>query len=137
MAFEITKWCMICTTICVVLLSAMTMYVVGEPQVPCFFIFGDSIVDNGNNNNLVTLAKSNFLPYGIDTPTCTPTGRFTNNRTIVDITGHSLPLIIIQKCYSFKVQIVQNACNIYILFLLLVVCTLIRSMFPMCFSCCA
>lgn len=106
MAFEITKWCMVCTTISVFLLSALPIWAVGEPQVPCFFIFGDSIVDSGNNNNLVTLAKSNFLPYGIDTPNRRPTGRFTNNRTIVDITGHSLPLIINQKCYSFQVHLV-------------------------------
>ncbi|KAK1375447.1 GDSL-lipase protein [Heracleum sosnowskyi] len=90
MAFEITKWCMVCTAVSVVLLCTLTIRVVGEPQVPCFFIFGDSIVDNGNNNNLVTLAKSNYPPYGVDTPTRRPTGRFTNNRTIVDITGELL-----------------------------------------------
>ncbi|KAL7200067.1 hypothetical protein ACSBR2_022221 [Camellia fascicularis] len=55
-----------------------------EPLVPCFFIFGDSLVDNGNNNGiLLTLAKSNYYPYGIDFPQGT-TGRFTNGRTYVD-----------------------------------------------------
>ncbi|KAL0312880.1 UNVERIFIED_CONTAM: GDSL esterase/lipase [Sesamum radiatum] len=34
------------------------------PQVPCFFIFGDSIVDNGNNNRLKTTTKVNYPPYG-------------------------------------------------------------------------
>lgn len=92
MAFEITKWCMLCTAISAALLSALPIWAVAEPLVDCFFIFGDSIVDNGNNNNLVTLAKSDFPPYGIDTPNHRPTGRFTNNRTIADITGHSLPL---------------------------------------------
>lgn len=29
----------------------------GEQQVPCYFIFGDSLVDNGNNNGLATRAK--------------------------------------------------------------------------------
>lgn len=90
MAYEIAKRCMACTTVSVVLVFAMPIWVVGEAQVPCFFIFGDSIVDNGNNNNLFTLAKSNFPPYGIDTPTGVPTGRFTNNRTIADITGELL-----------------------------------------------
>ncbi|KAG2323487.1 hypothetical protein Bca52824_016700 [Brassica carinata] len=33
-------------------------------QVPCYFIFGDSVFDSGNNNNLQTKAKVNFLPYG-------------------------------------------------------------------------
>ncbi|GKV35174.1 hypothetical protein SLEP1_g43478 [Rubroshorea leprosula] len=52
-------------------------------QVPCFFIFGDSLVDNGNNNRMVTLARANYRPYGIDFPLGT-TGRFTNGRTYVD-----------------------------------------------------
>ncbi|XP_061356388.1 GDSL esterase/lipase At1g29670-like [Gastrolobium bilobum] len=58
--------------------------VVGEPQVPCLFIFGDSLSDSGNNNKLSTDAKVNYLPYGIDFPDG-PTGRFTNGRTSVDI----------------------------------------------------
>ncbi|WCJ27287.1 GDSL esterase/lipase At1g29670 [Euphorbia peplus] len=61
----------------------------GKSRVPCFFIFGDSLVDNGNNNNLATLAKANFLPYGIDFPDG-PTGRFTNGKTAADITGELL-----------------------------------------------
>ncbi|KAI4321188.1 hypothetical protein MLD38_034601 [Melastoma candidum] len=32
------------------------------------FVFGSSLVDNGNNNDLVTLAKANYTPYGIDFP---------------------------------------------------------------------
>nr|CAN79113.1 hypothetical protein VITISV_007009 [Vitis vinifera] len=43
--------------------------VYGEQQVPCIFIFGDSMADNGNNNGLVTKAKANYQPYGIDFPT--------------------------------------------------------------------
>ncbi|KAB1668923.1 hypothetical protein ES319_1Z093200v1 [Gossypium barbadense] len=54
-----------------------------KPQVPCYFIFGDSLSDNGNNNNLSTLAKVNYSPYGIDFPVG-PTGRFSNGRTAVD-----------------------------------------------------
>jgi hypothetical protein len=33
-----------------------------QPLVPALFIFGDSIVDVGNNNYLFTLVKSNFPP---------------------------------------------------------------------------
>lgn len=58
----------------------------GEPQVPCYFIFGDSLVDSGNNNNLATMAKVDYLPYGIDFPGG-PTGRFCNGRTTADIIG--------------------------------------------------
>lgn len=56
------------------------------PQVPGLFIFGDSLVDNGNNNGILTLARANYMPYGIDFPQGT-TGRFTNGRTFVDILG--------------------------------------------------
>ncbi|RHN60593.1 putative triacylglycerol lipase [Medicago truncatula] len=39
----------------------------GEPVVPALFIFRDSIVDVGsNNNNLHTVVKANFFPYGRD-----------------------------------------------------------------------
>ena len=57
-----------------------------QPQVQCFFIFGDSLVDNGNNNGMMTLARANYRPYGIDFPQGT-TGRFTNGRTYVDALG--------------------------------------------------
>lgn len=53
------------------------------------FIFGDSLVDAGNNNYLATLSKANVRPNGIDFKASggTPTGRFTNGRTILDIVG--------------------------------------------------
>ncbi|CAN8303546.1 unnamed protein product [Cochlearia groenlandica] len=54
-----------------------------QSQVPCLFIFGDSLVDNGNNNRLISLARANYRPYGIDFPQGA-TGRFTNGRTYVD-----------------------------------------------------
>ncbi|KAL4282149.1 hypothetical protein GQ457_03G044930 [Hibiscus cannabinus] len=55
-----------------------------EPQVPCYFIFGDSLSDSGNNNDLATTAKVNYSPYGIDFPEG-HTGRFCNGRTMQDI----------------------------------------------------
>lgn len=54
--------------------------------VPAMFIFGDSLIDNGNNNNLFSFAKANYLPYGIDFNN-NPTGRFSNGYTIVDSIG--------------------------------------------------
>ncbi|XP_021825599.1 GDSL esterase/lipase At1g29660-like [Prunus avium] len=62
---------------------------VEEPQVPCFFIFGDSVSDNGNNNLLPTFAKVNYSPYGVDFPQG-PTGRFCNGRNIVDVLAELL-----------------------------------------------
>ncbi|CAH1429534.1 unnamed protein product [Lactuca virosa] len=52
------------------------------------FIFGDSLVDVGNNNYITTFAKANYEPVGIDFGK--PTGRFTNGRTVCDILGQSL-----------------------------------------------
>nr|GEY32470.1 GDSL esterase/lipase At1g29670-like [Tanacetum cinerariifolium] len=63
--------------------------VFGEPKVPCYFIFGDSLVDSGNNNDLDTAAKANYPPYGCDFPEGV-NGRFTNGRTIADIIGQLL-----------------------------------------------
>ncbi|ESW27972.1 hypothetical protein PHAVU_003G248600 [Phaseolus vulgaris] len=56
------------------------------------FIFGDSLVDAGNNNYLSTLSKANIAPNGIDFKASggNPTGRYTNGRTIGDIVGEEL-----------------------------------------------
>lgn len=53
------------------------------------FVFGDSLVDAGNNNYLQTLSRANSPPNGIDFKPShgNPTGRFTNGRTIADIVG--------------------------------------------------
>jgi hypothetical protein len=50
------------------------------------FIFGDSLVDQGNNNYLSSIAKSNFKPNGIDLPEFNyqPTGRFCNGKLVSD-----------------------------------------------------
>ncbi|PIN11144.1 Triacylglycerol lipase [Handroanthus impetiginosus] len=50
-----------------------------------FFVFGDSLVDNGNNNFLATSARAEAPPYGIDYPSHRPTGRFSNGLNIPDI----------------------------------------------------
>lgn len=57
-------------------------------QVPALFIFGDSSVDVGNNNNLFsTIARANFLPYGRDFNNHMPTGRFCNGKLTTDFLG--------------------------------------------------
>ncbi|ONK70883.1 uncharacterized protein A4U43_C04F2510 [Asparagus officinalis] len=55
-----------------------------------FFVFGDSLVDNGNNNYLVTSARADAPPYGVDYPTHRPTGRFSNGLNIPDIISEHL-----------------------------------------------
>ncbi|KAK0608014.1 hypothetical protein LWI29_024132 [Acer saccharum] len=59
-------------------------------DVPANFVLGDSLVDVGNNNYIVSLSKANYPPNGIDFGS--PTGRYTNGRTIVDIIGQEFGL---------------------------------------------
>ncbi|XP_024983903.1 GDSL esterase/lipase At5g45670-like [Cynara cardunculus var. scolymus] len=65
------------------MVATLSSFAAAVPQVPCYFVFGDSLMDNGNNNDLVTNAKSNVPPYGIDFPDG-PTGRFSNGRNTAD-----------------------------------------------------
>ncbi|KAI4388895.1 hypothetical protein MLD38_001184 [Melastoma candidum] len=63
-------------------------------MVPAMFVFGDSLIDNGNNNNLPSFAKANYFPYGIDF-NGGPTGRFSNGYTVVDEIARLLGLPLI------------------------------------------
>lgn len=66
------------------------------------FAFGDSIVDQGNNNNITTIVKCNFPPYGKDFVDGKATGRFTNAKTPADLIGSSFHVytIIIESILS-------------------------------------
>lgn len=48
------------------------------------FVFGDSLLDAGNNDKLNTFAKADRLPYGQDFTGRRPTGRFCNGPLSVD-----------------------------------------------------
>lgn len=62
-------------------------------MVPAVFVFGDSLVDVGNNNYLkVSLAKADFPHNGIDFPTKKPTGRFTNGKNAADFLAEKVGL---------------------------------------------
>lgn len=54
-------------------------------QPRAFFVFGDSLVDSGNNDFLATTARADNYPYGIDYPSHRPTGRFSNGYNIPDL----------------------------------------------------
>ncbi|KAL1824912.1 hypothetical protein ACET3Z_011690 [Daucus carota] len=71
-------------------LSISVDLVGASPQVSAMFVFGDSIVDTGNNNFLNSIAKANYWPYGCDSPSKFPTGRFCNGQTVVDFLGGML-----------------------------------------------
>ena len=54
------------------------------------FVFGDSLVDVGNNNYIGSLARANYGANGVDFPGGgKATGRFCNGRTVPDIIGKS------------------------------------------------
>lgn len=71
-----------CYIVLVALGSATFRGVEAQPR--AFFVFGDSLVDNGNNNYLATSARADAPPYGIDYPSGRPTGRFSNGYNIPD-----------------------------------------------------
>ncbi|XP_031387527.1 GDSL esterase/lipase EXL3-like isoform X3 [Punica granatum] len=59
---------------------------------PALFAFGDSMLDTGNNNDLLTALKCNFRPYGRDFMGGKPTGRFCNGRVPSDFLAELLGL---------------------------------------------
>ena len=61
-----------------------------ETLVPAVFVFGDSMVDIGNNNFIEKCdigCKANYPPFGIDYLNHTPTGRFSNGYNLADQLG--------------------------------------------------
>ncbi|XP_077210568.1 GDSL esterase/lipase At5g22810-like [Tasmannia lanceolata] len=74
----------------------------GQPLVPALIIFGDSIVDVGNNNNLYTIVKANFPPYGRDFINHFATGRFCNGKLATDFTAENLGFSSYPPAYLSK-----------------------------------
>ncbi|KAL0551801.1 hypothetical protein IC582_010890 [Cucumis melo] len=72
----------------------------GSDACSCYFVFGDSQADNGNNNDMLEReygrARADYKPYGIDFPPSSssssfiPTGRFTNGRNVPDFIAQFL-----------------------------------------------
>ncbi|KAL3733472.1 hypothetical protein ACJRO7_022921 [Eucalyptus globulus] len=62
-------------------------------MVPALFVFGDSIMDVGNNNDLPLSVARAILPYyGVDFPTKKPNGRFSNGKNCADFIAEKLGL---------------------------------------------
>ncbi|CAN8275631.1 unnamed protein product [Cochlearia groenlandica] len=57
---------------------------------PALYAFGDSILDTGNNNKLLTFMKGNVWPYGKSSAMKLPSGRFGNGRVFSDIIAEGL-----------------------------------------------
>ncbi|KAM1907107.1 hypothetical protein ACFX15_026375 [Malus domestica] len=76
-------------------------------KIPAVIVFGDSIVDPGNNNNIGTIVKCNFPPYGRDFVGKRPTGRFSNGRVPSDWIAESVGVKKILPAYldsNLKIQ---------------------------------
>ncbi|KAL3638760.1 hypothetical protein CASFOL_016667 [Castilleja foliolosa] len=73
-------------------ISLSTIKPNNKPKIKGMFVFGSSLVDNGNNNFLAnTRARVDYSPYGVDF-SGGPSGRFTNSKNVVDILGKRLKL---------------------------------------------
>ncbi|OAY74432.1 GDSL esterase/lipase [Ananas comosus] len=76
-------------------------------KVPSIIVFGDSTVDAGNNDYILTLAKSNFKPYGCDLDSGKPTGRFCNGRLATDFISEAFglpPLVPVYLDPAYNIQ---------------------------------
>ncbi|AEE35770.1 GDSL lipase/esterase [Arabidopsis thaliana x Arabidopsis arenosa] len=77
-----------CVFFLVLLCKTSTNALVKQPPnetTPAIIVFGDSIVDAGNNDDIMTtLARCNYPPYGIDFDGGIPTGRFCNGKVATD-----------------------------------------------------
>jgi hypothetical protein len=76
--------------------------------IPAVIMFGDSIVDTGNNNDLISAIKCNFPPYGRNFKGGIATGRFSNRKVPSDFLGcmklsHSCMAFVVFLIYSLAV----------------------------------
>ncbi|XP_051212055.1 GDSL esterase/lipase EXL3 [Lolium perenne] len=62
----------------------------GGKKVTAVIVFGDSIMDPGNNNGLHTVVKANHAPYGKDFAGHVATGRFSNGLIPTDFIAQGL-----------------------------------------------
>lgn len=87
-------------TILIPLHYANALNLPNNETVPALIVFGDSVVDTGNNNYINTNVKSNFLPYGKDFGAGNqPTGRFSNGLVLSDIIGTKHSLFVQPTCF--------------------------------------
>ncbi|XP_057485174.1 GDSL esterase/lipase At5g55050-like [Actinidia eriantha] len=79
-------------------------------KVPAMYVFGDSLVDVGNNNYLkISLAKADFRHNGIDFPGGTPTGRFSNGKNAADFIAEKVGFVASPPPYLSLVSKSSNS----------------------------
>ncbi|KAJ1413039.1 SGNH hydrolase superfamily [Sesbania bispinosa] len=85
---QLSGWLLIicCSAIGIIFQHVSAVSLPNNETVPAVIVFGDSIVDTGNNNYIMTLTKCDFPPYGRDFAEGNhPTGRFSNGLVPSDI----------------------------------------------------
>ncbi|KAI3940562.1 hypothetical protein MKW92_036170 [Papaver armeniacum] len=83
------------------ILNFNTILTEGIGHVPAVIVFGDSLVDVGNNNYLkLSIMKSNFPPYGVDYPNWKATGRYSNGKNGADFFSEHLGLATAPPYFS-------------------------------------
>ncbi|KAF8081666.1 hypothetical protein N665_0871s0004 [Sinapis alba] len=74
------------------------------PSIPGIYIFGDSLVDAGNNNYLaISISKANYPRNGVDFPDKKATGRFSNGKNAADVIAEKFDLPLPPPYLSLKV----------------------------------
>ncbi|KAF6168205.1 hypothetical protein GIB67_011590 [Kingdonia uniflora] len=82
-----------CVSLLTILLFIFCLSYSDAQMVPAVFVFGDSLVDVGNNNHLeLSLAKADFPHNGLDFPRKKATGRFSNGKNAADFIAEKLGL---------------------------------------------
>lgn len=79
-----------CTSLKLLLFQCFTIFLAEaaiNATIPAVIVFGDSVVDTGNNNYLKTIIKVNYPPYGKDFVGGDPTGRFSDGKVPSDLIG--------------------------------------------------
>ena len=82
-----TKFFFLSFVFAVLCSSEAVIQIPNNETVPAVIMFGDSIVDTGNNNGLTSAVKCDFPPYGRDFNGGMPTGRFSNGKVPSDFLG--------------------------------------------------
>ncbi|XP_060188964.1 GDSL esterase/lipase At5g55050 [Lycium barbarum] len=85
-----TKLLHSCCLIAILLLLQLNM--LRAQKVTAMYVFGDSLVDVGNNNYFETIFRANFPFNGIDFPGGKPTGRFSNGKNAADFFAENVGL---------------------------------------------
>ncbi|KAG2310617.1 hypothetical protein Bca4012_025121 [Brassica carinata] len=74
------------------------------PSIPGIYVFGDSLVDAGNNNYLaISISKANYPRNGVDFPDKKATGRFSNGKNAADAIAEKFGLPLPPPYLSLKV----------------------------------